>query len=248
MRPLKARRRSIKSEEALNILGRYKTPEEQLKAHVEARKKLGENPITVPGPNASDEEWANFYKAIGRPESPDKYQFTEVEGMEGNPEMDKAFAETAHKYGLTPNQADGIRLFLANYAKEWEQTQEQTIEQVKAETEKMLKQEYGQNYEANITAADKALRQVFGEEAAKKLAAAGLHVDPDIVKGFVKLSQVVGEDKLKGIGEGGAAHSPMTREELEELMSRPEYYDPARRDPALVRKVEEGFKQLAGNA
>jgi hypothetical protein len=37
---------------------------------------------------------------------------------------------------------------------------------------------------------------------------------------------------------------PLTENQLHNLMKKPEYYDPHRRDPEVVKQVEEGFKQL----
>jgi len=87
---------------------------------------------------------------------------------------------------------------------------------------------------------------VFGEEAGKKLVAAGLHVDPDIVRGFWKISQSISEDKLRGVGSTGPGDA-LSRDDLEAMMKDPRYSNPAKRDATFVRRVEEGFQRLAAN-
>jgi hypothetical protein len=232
---------SLKGEDALNILGRYKSREEQLKAHVEARKKLGENPITVPGENATDEEREAFYKAIGRPDSPDQYEFPEIEGVEPDDDATKAFKEAAHKLGVPPEMASGMYQYLMEQAKTYQENQAKAIETAHAETEKVLKKEFGKDYETNLTAGDNALRQVIGDEAMKKLEAAGLHVDADVVRGAVKLSQAIGEDKLRGMGDGSRGGQVKTRAELEDIMKKnPDW----KSDPKLKQEVEDGFRAL----
>lgn len=88
------------NEDALNLLGRYTTPQDAARALVEQRQLLSkrdEGMIKLPGENATDEERAAFAKAMGIPESPDKYERYKPEG-EGAIELaeaDKAFVDSA---------------------------------------------------------------------------------------------------------------------------------------------------------
>jgi hypothetical protein len=232
---------SLRSEDALKTLSRFKGKGDLAKSYLELRGKVGENPITVPGENATDEEREAFYKAIGRPDSPDKYEFPEIEGVEPDDDATKAFKEAAHKLGVPPEMASGMYQYLMEQAKTYQENQAKAIETTQAETEKTLKKEFGKDYETNLTAGDNALRQVIGDEAMKKLEAAGLHVDADVVRGAVKLSQAIGEDKLRGMGDGSRGGQVKTRAELEDIMKKnPDW----KSDPKLKQEVEDGFRAL----
>ena len=96
------------NEDALKLLGRYNSPQDAAKAFVEQRQLLSkrdENSIKIPGENATDEERQAFAKALGIPESPDKYERFKPEGDAAIElsEADQAFVDAAiadlHKQG-----------------------------------------------------------------------------------------------------------------------------------------------------
>src|SRR6185369_12579211 len=54
-------------------LTRYKSLDDLARGHLET-KKLASSKLIIPGDGATDEDWGKFYDALGRPESPDKYE------------------------------------------------------------------------------------------------------------------------------------------------------------------------------
>ena len=78
-------------------------------AFVNAERRIGERPLSVPGSQATDEEWGAVYQALGRPEKADAYEIRLPEGYEASelekeahPKIKQAF----HKAGFTTRQAD----------------------------------------------------------------------------------------------------------------------------------------------
>ena len=77
-----------------------------------AQEMIGKQPVGVPGENASQDEWNNFYKALGRPDSANGYDIKLPEkmpdGIEASDELMSSFKEFAHELGLTPKQAQAL--------------------------------------------------------------------------------------------------------------------------------------------
>lgn len=103
--------------------------------------------------------------------------------------------------------------------------------------------------------------KALGDNATARLTAAGLWVtntitDPGELEAIHTIAQTANgvrliERLMKMNGEykpgsedgGGAPSEPeVTKADIELLMSKPEYWNPQRRDPAVVKKVEDWFK------
>lgn len=87
------------------------TQNDLARAYLNLEKKIGEKGLIPPAADASDEEKAAFYNALGRPESPDKYDLGDFKPPEGMPWSEKRQStalEGMHKLGLTPDQVKGI--------------------------------------------------------------------------------------------------------------------------------------------
>lgn len=79
------------------------------KSYVEAQKMIGGS-IRVPKDDAKPEEWATFYSKLGRPESPEKYEFQRPMLPQGlwKDEEEKDFRKLAHDIGLNNKQVASI--------------------------------------------------------------------------------------------------------------------------------------------
>lgn len=65
----------------------------------------------MPPDDAPQEEWDNFYKNIGRPEKPDEYNFSDVEGLPEDfdpAEFQQQARQIMHEAGLNKKQADKL--------------------------------------------------------------------------------------------------------------------------------------------
>ena len=62
--------------------------------------------LTMPGKDATPEEWSAFYAQIGRPETPEGYELPLPEGDDGT--FAKQMAPILHKHGVTAEQAKGL--------------------------------------------------------------------------------------------------------------------------------------------
>jgi len=104
--------KDLKGDQAFQTLAsKFKSFDEMAKAHLELEKRLGSE-VRVPGTDASEEELAAYRKAIGVPESPDKYVFDDLPELPPGYSYDDAslndYKAMAHKMNLTPEQAQGL--------------------------------------------------------------------------------------------------------------------------------------------
>lgn len=100
----------------------------------------------------------------------------------------------------------------------------------------------GDNATARIEKLSTRLKDTLGEDGFKSVAE--LISDPHAV---VALEKLTGNRGTPGAG-GGAPEPELTEGKLRTMMNDPRYYDPQRRDPEYVKKIEQGFTALyAGN-
>jgi len=84
--------------------------------------RLTEGQIVLPkGKNDTPENWAQVWDKLGRPESPDHYQFVKPrlpEGLSYDSKLERAFAAECHRLGILPKQAQGLFNFYNRQATE----------------------------------------------------------------------------------------------------------------------------------
>lgn len=145
-----------------------KTPESRTDAGSDGG---AEEALTMPGKDATPEQWAEFYGKIGRPETPDAYELPLPEGDDGA--FAKEMAPILHKHGITAEQAKGL-------AGDWnamvaaQQQQAQAAEQQAAQAAHVqntaeataLKAEWGQQFDTNMHHAKQAVQQFLPKDKA----------------------------------------------------------------------------------
>lgn len=183
------------------VLQKYKTNVDAIKGLVDAQKLIGKEKIPLPGKDATDEDWAEVWNRLGRPETVDGYKLPEdvklAEGMSLDAGMIKGFKEQCHKHGILPKQAESIyRWFVESQNSAFNGFMGSRAEITK-KAETAMRNEYGQAYEQNIALAQKVVKKFAGEEAFKALAA-GAGNDPHLIRMFVNIGKAMSEDQLGG--------------------------------------------------
>lgn len=157
--------------------------------------------LALPGPDATPEQWAEFYGKIGRPETPDLYEMEIPEGDDGT--FAKEVAPLLHEAGISAEQAKTL-------SKGWNAMRvkaEATIAQQQADAAnamnvknqaeaEALKTEWGQAHEANSHYARQAVTQFLPAEHAAGIIKA---IESNI--GYAATIKM-----LHGIGKGLAEH------------------------------------------
>lgn len=218
-----------------------------VKTLVHAQGLVGRDKAVIPGKDATEEDWTNFYRQVGVPDSIEKYaeqlDLKEIPGAP--PEITKSFQEFAFKNNLLPSQARAVVDWLKQSNEQVsEKEQEATTEQLSSRLAQ-LKGEWGHNYEANIEQAKSAFRAMGNKvpgifEWAQDRGIAG---DPMMIRVFQQINSLMKEGKIvDNQGESGATGG---KAELDEIMANPAYWD--KNDPkhkSLVRRSKELFSQV----
>lgn len=197
----------------------YKSWADVAKAEFNQAELIGKKGVIVPGENDPPERWAEYHKAIGAVEAPDKIEIPYLEGAkpsEFEQRMEKAMRPAFAKAGLTQRQInvlvkEGYHEFakgeLAGIAQSQQQAQQQGETEIAA-----LRQELGPKADAYIATAQRAARALLGKDPAfagdlDKLLGAGR---------FVRLMGTIGEQFFRegspALNAGGGGYA-MTKEQ-----------------------------------
>jgi len=184
------------------VLAKYQDQNAAMKALVEAQALIGKKAegLKVPGPDAKPEEVAEFYKALGRPEAPDKYTMPKVEGIpEGfgiSPEVEKVAREALHGLGLSQKQFEGAMAALVGDSLK----QMQAKEAFRVSELKAFESEHGEKAKGRLELALKAARVLGGDAFLKALNETGAGNHRVVYEALAKFGETLGEAALK-LGE-----------------------------------------------
>lgn len=180
------------------------------------------NAIRIPGKNATEEEQNAFLNKLGRPENADGYEFAMPaelpEGLPYDGERASAFKQMAHKVGLRPEQAAAIHDWavqnaVTDFTAADGMRQEQVMERHKAEVGKLTKRWGpldGDTAKTNLAYADRAIRELGGDELATSLKKNGLLTeegllqDEAIAVAFANVGMTLFKEDAIDRGDGAA--------------------------------------------
>lgn len=155
--------------------------------------KLKDNAIMKPADDAPQEEWDRFYASVGRPDGPDGY---ELPNADKYGEFSGAFKETAHKLGLTTDQAKNLF--------EWYQKQDEasieaaskrTQEEVQ-QVQEQLKADWGEKFDEQMKNIDR-FKQKYGSEAlAQELQNPAVGNNIELIKALAQAGADLASDSL----------------------------------------------------
>ena len=142
----------------------------------------------IPKSDASEEEWAEFYSKLGRPESVKDYDFTigdefaEMVGEDSMPFFEKSiqgFKEQMFGLGASAEKAEEVvNWYLGQVAEELEES-EAAIKEAEEEMEKELRNQWGDEYDGMVNGIVAMLKANGMPESNMELAfEAGLLKDP----------------------------------------------------------------------
>jgi len=128
---------------------KIKSTDDLWKGYDNAQSLIGKRPAGIPSNDASDDDWNQFYKAMGRPDEP-KYDFNDPEGLpEGfdTSSFKEQAAQILHKAGLNTKQADAVyqeylKLELESANQQGTQSAEQQAA-LEEQFEKLTKEHFG---------------------------------------------------------------------------------------------------------
>lgn len=176
---------------------RFKKNPEIFDEYVKLTERLAKS-VPVPGEGATPEDWDEYYRRLGRPDSADEYKLDggEVVGEE----FTKWFKQQAHALGMTGKQASDMFERLGQFT---QQQQEESLSAMTRAREKAmngLKTEYGDDFDETIAGARRIVQKFGGEEFTQFLneEVGGKRVgdDPRVIRTLMNIYKAVAEDKL----------------------------------------------------
>ena len=214
------------------------------KSYVNAVKKIGGDPanlVTIP---QEGESWDGFFNQIGRPETPDGYDFGD------DPDNNLEFYKNAvHELGLTQEQAQNMLELYAQVQEEQDSANKQSASDYAVNSQIELKREWQGQYDANLDQAQRAFAQFSSPELNEMLDETGLGNHPELIKAFAKIGGMLGEDRLiVGTGLGQSQITPHdAKDQIQSLYADKDFSKSYRdnRDPghkAAMDKMDKLFK------
>jgi len=188
-------------------LASIKDTESAAKTLIHQQKMMG-NRIPIP---KNDEEMNELYTKLGRPESAADYEVEIPSGYEQYypEEMMSSFKETGHELGLSPKQMQGL-IEWQKGSVDFQMQQEQVAGDTQGiKTEEILKEEFGANYDKNLTAAQRALRVYGTPELQQKLSDPRYGNDPDLIRLLANAGKDITEDSAQGTANNSLVMSPL---------------------------------------
>ena len=171
---------------------------EAVKSHLSLERLLGHEKVPVPkGPD--DPARAIFNKALGIPEKPDGYALPDAvvpDAMKGLTFDKVKFAETVHKYDLTPGAAKGL------WEAYTEMTKQSYTNALKAQQEKVtgivneMRKEWGDAYQSKVELGQMVINKFSADKEMNDFITATLSADPRGIKFLATLGDQFAENKI----------------------------------------------------
>ena len=245
--------------------GKIKSVDDLWKDADSANSLIGKKQFEPPAADATEEEWTAFYDKL-RPETPDKYEFGDVDGLPEGADLteQKALAQDImHKAGLTTKQANDVwqmymKAEIDALGKQTDAAKEQQVELDK-QFDELRDKLFGEEYDAKAEMAKGLFNELAPEELQPalsemgdkpKLMAAMIHVLSSAQEQINAVKKEYGaEDDLSGKGDQVASNDIMeVRNELAKLRVSPEAKDFTNREvyektQARIQVLQEKVKR-----
>lgn len=228
-------------------LSKFKNTEDLARSYKNLEGLVGRK-RAMPDENAPDSEWDSFWRDMGRPEAPDKYELQPPADFPKemySPELEQGFRGLAHQAGLNQKQTAAIYNGFIKMQQEMIAQMVQSEARAKTETEQALRQEWGDQYDGRIADANAVIQKVGGNDpqVAESLARKDpVWSHPALIR---FLSNIGGAMKDSALYKGEADRTPALQEEVNRLMSSEAYMTPGHKDrSATVAKVNALYAQM----
>lgn len=200
-------------------LAKFKDVSGLAKSYRELETKMSTS-VNIPGDGATDEEFGEFYGKMGRPESPNNYQFELPEGLERDTAREEIFKPIFHSIGLNQKQvsalvgAENQRILKEN----------ENFRTTRELNELELKKEWGDDFENNMALIDKTINALGDDEVKKVYGDKNVLYNKSITKMLFEVSKNMGEDSfVKGEASAGEGEIETAKARIKQIYSDDKY-------------------------
>lgn len=216
-----------------------------LKSYSEMEKFAGgfKSKLNIPD-QLDDAAISTIYTKLGRPESPDKYEFKKGENLkvELNEDLLNNFKKFAHGKNITTAQFNDLVNFQMEVMQSAMEAGEKQAAEAKQKAAESLRAEWKEKYEDNFKQAKATAEKL---EILADLEALGLADNPTTIKMLAKLNSKLSEDTLKP----KTPEVQLTKdEEIKKLVDSEAYKDKFHRDHKATQQRLLGLLGIPGQA
>lgn len=194
----------------------------------EYKKLKAEGLVKIPGKDAPAEEMHSFFTRLGKPDKAEEYDIKKVDfgedenaPMETSDEFIQAFKAKVHQLNLSKGQAEGLYNWFTAGVKDQHQRQLQSDKDSREQTNKKLRDLWGQDYDKRMGLATKAAMKYGDDDIKKMIEKDGMKNHPGLAVMLSRIGQDLGEDFLiKGSVPGTG---PQTEEEKRQARLKEKY-------------------------
>lgn len=174
----------LDNSDLMKEISKFKKIGDLAKGYSDLEGKIGKT-IQLPSETSTEDEIKQFYEKLGMPKEAEFYSLPEDDQLN--------FRQIAFENNLTDAQAKGIYESLKTAGLEAAKASQQASEQLIAETDRGLRNEYGDKYEEKMQLMTRGLSETVGKDVAKILAEAGVLYHPQVARLFIKLGELTAE-------------------------------------------------------
>jgi hypothetical protein len=207
-------------DDAKQILGQFKDMDGVFKTLVSQQRLLGKkaDAVIVPNEKSSPEEWQEFNKRIGVPDSPDGYKHIkpahQLPESDWNEQIATKLGEVAHKNGIPPKAWQSVLDTLTEYASLQNESEQQAkIQQLETER-KTLAEEWGDKFDINLSKAKRLVQVGGGDVNDPAFASSG------VVKMLARIADTLSDDRL--VSSDSAATMMVGKARAMDIMKNPQ--------------------------
>ena len=206
----------------------WDSPDKFLESYQNLERKLGSD-IRIPD-ELTDDHKSMIFSKLGKPETPDGYEYQPPEGMDIDQGLIDGFKQFAHQKNLPKDLFGDLINFEVEAAVAQQEAMEQAAEEVKQQAVEALRSEWKDNYDANFKSSKQTAEQL---EILEDLEGLGLADHPGTIKMLHKISKKLSEDTLN---PGNRTQVKSPQEEIKEIMESAAFKDRMHPEHANVYK------------
>ena len=225
-------------------------------SYVNAQRLIGADKIPLPK-NPTEDDLSNIYSKLGRPDEPSGYAI-QADGQILTEGDVNTYTDIAHKLGLSKAQANGILDYYRSSIQQTTEAMSKDSEQQRQQIEQSLKAEWGADYDAKVTQANRAVSDIAGEDLLQMVLVDGTKDgnNPAFIKPFANFADfknsVTKEDTISENSVNYRMSPADAKAKIDTIMNdRSHAYldrkNPVARDKA-VKEVQDLYEMLNGAA
>jgi len=184
-------------------------------SYLHAQSMVGADKIAIPRKHSTDDDWAEVYSKLGRPDEATSYKLDIADGSQVDEDFLKAFKDASHTAGLSQRQAEK----LSAWYQQLSVSQSEIIDSEYAKQQEVavteLKKEWGKAYDERTQLAGKVLQE-FGDVSLSemKMSDGSLVGDnAEVVKLLANVGNFIKEKTSEDVFTGETSSPVMTPDE-----------------------------------